>query len=480
MPETIPKTTNEELDEKANLDALLQTMVEGMIIQDSSGRIIQFNQAALEILGMAEGQLNEPDSSDENETSELSFMDAAEWDKIFPGKDHPGMESLKTGQIQKNLVLRIYRYDGEVRWISLNSVPIVNNRTGKPYQVISTFTDITEMRKMLNELKQVQLLYNISQDLMIITNQEGYFKKINPRFTDVLGYEFRDVVSQKFLNLIHPDDREATQAALKKVLPEKSTHFINRYQEKSGDYRTFDWVVVKDPDTGLLYYTARDITDYRSEELDIIHSSRVYSIGELTSGLAYMINGQISIIGGHLSYIKSQLNQNQVNPGDMKRKVQGIEESVHRLSKTIKDLNSFVRNAKNEEIADVSLSHILDNVLELSYERFRIHCVKLDVEVEENLFIRCRETQIAQSLISLLNNAYNAVHTQREGWVKLSTRSKNGVISISITDSREKKDKAGLNAVKGIIEENFGSIYYDHSSPHSKFVIEFPAVQVLK
>lgn len=410
----------------------------------------------------------------------MSFMDGAEWDKVFPGKDHPGMDSLKTGQIQKNLVMRIYRYDGEVRWISLNSVPIVNNRTGKPYQVISTFTDITEMRKMLNELKQVQLLYNISQDLMIITNLEGYFKKINPRFTEVLGYDFRDVVSQKFVNLIHPDDREATTVALKKIAPDKSTHFINRYQEKNGEFRTFDWVVVKDGETGLLYFTARDITDYRSEELDIIHSSRVYSIGELTSGLAYMINGQISIIGGHLSWIKSQLGLQQVNPGDMKRKVQGIEESVHRLSKTIKDLNSFVRNAKNEEIADVSLSHILDNVLELTHERFRIHCVKLDVECEDGLFIRCRETQIAQSLITLLNNAYNAVHTQREGWVKLASKSKNGVISISITDSRERKDKSGLSAVKNIIEENFGSIYYDHSSPHSKFVIEFPAVQVLK
>jgi len=333
---------------------------------------------------------------------------------------------------------------------------------------------------MVNELKQVQLLYNISQDLMVITNQEGYFKKVNPRFTEVLGYDFKEIVSQKFMNLIHPEDQDATMSALKKVGNNKSTHFINRYKEKNGEYRTFDWVVVKDKETGLLYYTARDITDYRSEELDIIHSSRVYSIGELTSGLAYMINGQISIIGGHLSFIKTQMDQDDMNILDVKRKIQGIEESVQRLSKAIKDLNSFVRNAKNEEISDVSLTHILDNVMELSHERFRIHCVGLEVDFEENLFIRCRETQLAQVLIALLNNAYNAVHTQREGWVKLSAKSKNGVITISISDSREGKDKSEMNVVRNIIEENFGSIYYDYSSPHSKFVIEFPAVQVLK
>lgn len=471
---------SEEANEQTNLNALLLSMVEGMIIQDITGRIIQYNQAALEILGMAEGELNEPETEEEKRSEEPAPSDIAEWDKIFPGKNHAGMNSFKTGQIQKNLVMKIFRYDGEVRWISLNAVPIVDNRSGKPYQLINTFTDITEMRRMLNELKQVQLLYNISQDLMVITNQEGFFKKINPRFTTVLGYEIREVISQKFFNLIHPDDQEATMTALKKISATRSTHFINRYKEKNGDYRTFDWVVVKDPETNLLYYTARDITDYRSEELDIIHSSRVYSIGELASGLAYMINGQISIIGGHLSCINAQLNQSKINTDEIKKKVQGIEESVQRLSKTIKDLNSFVRNAKNEEIADISLTHILDNVLELTQERFRIHCVNLEVDFEENLFIRCRETQVAQALITLLNNAYNIVHTQREGWVKFSAKSKNGLITISITESSEKKDASVINIVKGIIEENFGSIYYDHSSPHTKFVIEFPAVQVVK
>ena len=127
----------------------------------------------------------------------------------------------------------------------------------------------------------------------------------------------------------------------------------------------------------------------------------------------------------------------------------------------------------------MSLTHIIDNVLELSQERFRIHCVNLDVDFEENLYIRCRETQVAQVLITLLNNAYNAVHTQREGWVKLSAKMKNGIISISIADSSERRDKSSINVVKGIIEENFGSIYYDHSSPHTKIVIEFPSVQVL-
>jgi PAS domain S-box-containing protein len=463
----------------SNLNALLQSMVEGMIIQDNTGRIVQYNHAALEILGMAENELNEPDAAEYEAADEEAPTDLTEWDKIFPGKDHIGMNSLKTGEIQKNLVMKIFRYDGEVRWISLNAVPIMNNRTGVHSQVISTFTDITEMRRMLNDLKQVQLLFNISQDLMIIANQEGYFKRVNPRFSEVLGYELKEVLSNKFSELVHVDDLAATRNELKKITENHSIHFINRYLCKNGEFRVFDWVVVKDAETNLVYFTARDITDYRSEELDIIHSSKVYSIGEMTSGLSYMINGQVSIIGGHLSFLKSQLDQNILNPIDFKKKIQSIEESVHRLSKTIKDLSSFARNTEHEEIAEVSLNHIIENVLCLCKERFRIHCVKLDTDIEEDLFVRCRETQIAQVLITLLNNSYNAVHTQRDSWVKLTAISKNKKIIINITDSSEKQDRGNINISKGIIEENFGSLYYDHTSPETKIIMEFPEIAVL-
>ncbi len=466
--------TSEELAASDNLNALLQSMVEGMIVQDQTGRIIQFNQAALEILGMAQDQLNESEDKDSNEADPSAVMSESEWDKIFPGKDHLGMNCLKTGEIQRNLVMRVFRYDGEVRWISLNAVPIVNNRTGTPYQVICTFTDITEMKRVLNDLKQVQLLFNISQDLMIIANSEGYFKRINPRFTEVLGHQMQEIVSQKFINLVHPEDVESTSIELQKVSDQKSIHFINRYQTKNKDYRVFDWVVVKDKETNLVYFTARDITDYRAEELDIIHSSKFYSLGEITSGLAYMVNGQLSIIGSHVAFLNKQIENDNINPLDLKNKIQCIEESVQRLGKMTKDLSLFARNTEDEEIADVPLKHLIDNVVSLCKERFRIHGVKLDIALEENLYIHGRENQLAHVLLSLLNNSYNSVHGQRDSWVKLTASLQKELVVIDISDSGEKKSEANIHILKGIVEENFGTIYFAHSSPHVKFVIEFP------
>lgn len=464
-------TETQSAIEASTLNALLlQSMVEGMILQDIDGRIIQFNQAALDILGVTEAHLLLQD-----------YIDAQIPDKIFPGKNHIGMKSLQTGQTQRNIILSIFRIDGEMRWISLNSVPILNKEKNKMTQLISTFTDITEIKKNLNDLKQVQLLFNISHDLTVITNKEGYFKKINPRFQEVLGHSFKEIVSQKFINFIHPEDVELTQIELKKALDRKdSVHFINRYKTKTGDYRVFDWVVVPDKETNLVYFTARDITDYRAEELDLIHSSKVYSIGEMTSGIAYAIHGELAVMAGHISNIQGQLEKEVIQPEDIKKKILNVEESIKRLTKTTKGLTVFARNTENEPFLEIPLNKVLDTALGLCKERFRVHGVRLDIKLPEDITIKCRETQLTQVFVTLLNNAYDEVHTMRDSWVQLIGHEQRHAIKITISNCAEKPkeiDPKQFSVPQCIIEENFGKFHIEQIDPHIKFVLEFPLVE---
>ncbi len=53
--------------------------------------------------------------------------------------------------------------------------------------------------------------FNLSLDLLCIANSRGEFIDVNESFTRVLGHEKEELLSQPFLNLIHPDDLEATK-----------------------------------------------------------------------------------------------------------------------------------------------------------------------------------------------------------------------------------------------------------------------------
>jgi PAS domain S-box-containing protein len=413
-----------------------------------------------------------------NNTSIASNENANDWSKTFPGTHHIGMNSIKTGVVQKNIDQRIFRQDGEVRWISLNAVPLLSSDK-HPIQVISTFSDITDMKKILNDLKQVQLLFDISHDLMVITNLEGYFKRINPRFINVLGYSINEIHAQKFVTFVHSEDVNNTETELSKALMKKETiHFINRYKTKINQYRIFDWLVVPDNESGLLYFTARDITDYQSSELDLIHSSKVYSMGELTGSIVFSINAQLSIIRGHVSFLLTQGEQGPIAIKELNEKIKSIDQSLTILSKTTKDLASFASHIESENATTISLNRILENIISLCKERFRIHGVRLELKIENELVIFAKASSISHLFLSILNLAYDSVHSERDSWVNVSACNHDKKICVTISKSGTLEESYQLkiiNLCKNILRESNGLITFELSGPnHPHLIIEFP------
>lgn len=330
----------------------------------------------------------------------------------------------------------------------------------------------------LSDLKQIQIFFNISHDIMAIMDKAGQFEKFNPRFVDVLGYFKEEVFLKNFIDFVHPDDLKITLEELEKSNKSGSpVHFINRYKAKSGNYRILDWVVVPDKEHNLNYLTARDITDYKEEELNLIHSSKIYTIGEMVNGLSYMVNGQLSTIGGILSFLNDQISSQSVNLDEFKDRIQKIEEAIKRLSRVTKELDKFSKGNANEPLIETSLSNLIDNATELCKECFRIHNVKLEIDIQKDLMIKCYESQITHALVAILNHSYHAVHKLRDSWVKLEAFSKDNKIQIEITDNRIKTDSIDdtkISAHQLVIEKNFGKLSYDKNAVNHKLIIEFP------
>ncbi|GAC1574856.1 MAG: hypothetical protein NVS3B24_02560 [Candidatus Dormibacteria bacterium] len=108
--------------------------------------------------------------------------------------------------------------------------------------------------------------FALSADLMCVAGLDGYFKRVNPAWQAVLGFEPHELLGQPFLEFVHPDDRDATLAEVAKLAQGAHTlHFENRYRCRDGSYRWLDWTSVPDRDAGLLYAVARDVTQSRSD-----------------------------------------------------------------------------------------------------------------------------------------------------------------------------------------------------------------------
>lgn len=119
-------------------------------------------------------------------------------------------------------------------------------------------------RSVEQELTQI---FAVTPGLLCIAGLDGYFKRLNPAFGLTLGYSDEALLSQPFINFVHPDDRTATLAELHCLARSKATRdFENRYRAQDGSYRWLLWTALSNPQEGLIYASAQDITERKQAE----------------------------------------------------------------------------------------------------------------------------------------------------------------------------------------------------------------------
>ncbi len=132
---------------------LFETMAQGVVYHDASGAIIDANPASARMLGLTMDQLMGLTSLDPR------WRAVREDGSILGGEEHPDKLAMRTGKPVENFVMGVYHpIDETHRWISVSAVPQFTEGEHRPYRVFVTFTDITDIRRAQDELKDNQRL----------------------------------------------------------------------------------------------------------------------------------------------------------------------------------------------------------------------------------------------------------------------------------------------------------------------------------
>ena len=114
---------------------------------------------------------------------------------------------------------------------------------------------------------EVTELLDLALDLICVAGLDGYFKRVNKAWTDVLGYTKEELLAQPWINVVHPEDREATIAEATKVFEGyKTMRFRNRCRSKDGSFRWIIWTAAAPEHGQFLYATGRDVTEMKRDE----------------------------------------------------------------------------------------------------------------------------------------------------------------------------------------------------------------------
>jgi PAS domain S-box-containing protein len=117
---------------------------------------------------------------------------------------------------------------------------------------------------------ELDRLFTITPDLVVVAGFDGYFKRVNPAFEAVLGYTDDEALTRPYAELIHPDDRERTAAEGMKLRNSGVNDPIeNRYLCKDGSYRWIEWTATPVPAEQVSYAVGRDVTERRQTEAEL-------------------------------------------------------------------------------------------------------------------------------------------------------------------------------------------------------------------
>ena len=231
----------------------------------------------------------------------------------------------------------------------------------------------------------------------------------------ITGYSVEELQGDRWLDLIHPDDRDRIFNELGAVMTGRTTELELRIVQKSGEER---WLQVRfgrsssEPDgTVRLIGAASDIServlgerDRRRMDHHLQEVQRLESLGVLAGGIAHDFNNVLTVVLGN-----SHLTLDDLEAGSpLRERVVRIRAAAEYAAGLTTQMLTYSGRA-SIRTRPLDLSHVVRDMLDLLRASVTVKS-SLDVDLSAGLpAIEADETQVRQVILNLVNNAAQAV-----------------------------------------------------------------------
>ncbi len=307
-----------------------------------------------------------------------------------------------------NLENRYRHKEGGYRWLSWVAVP----EGGKMY---CSARDITTEKQQAEELAartaELDCLWDISPDLLAVIDFNGTLLRVNPAWSTVLGRGSEELIGTHAMNLVHPDDLSATDAALAHSLNNVLPLFENRYLHKDGSYRWIGWTAAASD--GVIFALGKHMTaeKQRSEALRtaeeaLRQSQKMDAVGQLTGGLAHDFNNLLMGVSGNIELLKNCVAKGRVD--NLGRYIDAALEGSRRAAALTHRLLAFSRR-QTLDPKPTDIDQLIDGMADL-IRRTVGPPIAMDVIATPGLWLTLVDPhQLENSLLSLCLNARDAM-----------------------------------------------------------------------
>jgi len=354
--------------------------------------------------------------------------------------------------------------------------------------------------KLAQEKDKIESLMNAFPGIVSVIDEKQNYQMMNRFGFEMLG---RSDVVGKPLGFITPED-DFVHSVRTFLSHKNSPRFTQEMRVNTG--KGIHWFLVSmnrlsHPEGWVVVVSvlidelvnARSRADEQKFKAD--YAARLASLGEMAQGVAHEINNPLAVVMFSADEIHQRARKNELDKEFIESFSSKILLMSHRIAKIVKGLRYFSRDAEKDPFKNLPVSMIIEQTVDFRLEKYKINGVKLEIaSYDETLMVKCREVQVMQALINLLNNSFEAVVTQDEPWIRIDVRSQNDKVLIQVSDSgdaipdeQQKKmfepffttkdvgqgTGLGLSIALGLLQDNSGDLKFLGNKP-TRFEIILP------
>ncbi len=417
-------TKDKRLWEKNQL--ILDTAMDGFFIVDKQGCFLEVNNSYCKMVGY---------SSDELLTMHLKDVEAKETPEDIA-------EHIKGLGIQRFETCHKCK-DGRIIDVEISTSYV--SYGGDMF--FSFARDVTERKKAEDKIRLFSSAIAESIDAITIADINGIITYVNTAKEKMYGYEKGELIG-KSVSIFNPE-LEMVEEIISVLLKTGSWNGELRQQKKNKEIfpALLSLTTVKDEKGNpiAMMGVIRDITERKQAEEEaqkhqeeLLHMSRLSTIGEMASGLAHELNQPLCAAMNYANACLHTVRAGNTNTDKLIENMEAVAKQTKRAGEVVNRIKDFIRKREPRQTT-VDINKLVKGISVFVHSDIHKNKVNLNLALAEELPpLLADPVQIEQVLLNLVLNGIDAMADVEMENRRLTIQTKMGTghsIEVAVSDT---------------------------------------------
>jgi two-component system, NtrC family, sensor kinase len=248
-------------------------------------------------------------------------------------------------------------------------------------------------------------LFANAYDLIFTLDRELRITSINKVGPELIGYAEEQLVGHSLRELTVPEAWVPAARAFGNLMMGQSVAPFELRLRRRDDEIVILEVSARWASEGSFHCIARNMTERRRLEEQLLRSEKLSAIGQLVAGVAHELNNPLTSISG---FTQLMLRGNNLAE-QVREDLTHIGTQAERAGKIVQNLLVFAREHKPQRLL-ADLNDVLRSTLSLRAYQLRVDNIRVDQQLDANLPQTVADSfQLQQVFLNLINNAHQAM-----------------------------------------------------------------------